>query len=408
MNSIPIIVIDKTYTDTVIKGLVKLFDLKEVEKTKYIHWCEVNGDFNKSPSKDFYDGEFLHLVDKKAIKDAKNNKCVIVFSTTQESFGPTVDYKVDEYADVDVLLYNQAIKYKIDPKNLIWVSGDHTVKERQKNKIIKTFGFTVYGHSLVKQVKNEIQDFRHKLKPFTQRNFQKDYISLNRFMKPGRLHMFYKLEEYGILDKGFVSAPDMLYGLNFKKRYSMWIDRLYANYNLFTDKEYNKETLQLHFTNINKRVPYVLDISDFEGNNCLQPDSTESSIHFYNNSFVNLCTETQAEGNGVYISEAGFRPFIYGQPAIWIGQANTVKKFKEFGFETWDWLIDESYDSIEKMIDRIDCAIESLQQTFKIEKTPQLLERIEEQNLYNYEVFNKKFYNYQKNSLSNILNMSIQ
>ena len=154
---------------------------------------------------------------------------------------------------------------------------------------------------------------------------------------------------------------------------------------------------------MNYDVPLILDVPDANDNWCAGEDTTLSSVPYYNTSMFSVITETQIEGPGVFISEAAFRPFIYQHPAIWIGQQYTVKYLKAMGFKTWDWLLDENYDNIPSMFNRLEYAHASLQQLCIKNVDKEILYKIQDQLDYNLDWMSTGFYNYQKQKLDNIL-----
>jgi hypothetical protein len=106
----------------------------------------------------------------------------------------------------------------------------------------------------------------------------------------------------------------------------------------------------------------------------------------------------------VFISEATFRPFIYQQPAIWVGSKGTVETLRYWGFETWDWLFTERYDYHDFMFDRFKLARTALEQICHLDiQDKKLLERIHEQNLYNWDHLQNGFKKRQKNNFTGIL-----
>jgi len=150
-------------------------------------------------------------------------------------------------------------------------------------------------------------------------------------------------------------------------------------------------------------VPYILDVADHNSNWCAGADTTLSSLPWYNASFASVITETDIQSNALFISEATFRAFVYQQPCIWVGQQGIVKQLNDWGFKTWDWLFSEDYDNEPLMIDRLFKCRESLLQVINLEKTPEILERVHEQNLYNWNHLITTFKQDQGNRFKEIL-----
>tara|TARA_B100000073_G_scaffold272803_1_gene232533 strand:- start:358 stop:915 length:558 start_codon:yes stop_codon:yes gene_type:complete len=150
-------------------------------------------------------------------------------------------------------------------------------------------------------------------------------------------------------------------------------------------------------------APMVLDVPDHNENWCAGADTTLSSLPYYNTSFASVITETDIESRGIFISEAAFRPFVYQQPAIWVGSKGTVDTLKWWGFETWDWLFTERYDYHEYMFDRLKLARTALEQICHLDMEEKMLQRVHEQNLYNWDHLQNGFKNRQKDLFTGIL-----
>ncbi len=416
-NTIPFITHDRVYNNKYILQFFRLLGLQQkplLENKKYIHWCEIHGDYTDSPSLDFYAGEFAHLIDKCAISNAQTNKCVIVFCTAQESFAPTAEYPIKEHIDVDLILKTFCDEHRIPYANVAWLSGDLRVQQRQHHPEIQTGGLSVYSHELYRQTKENIPDFYTHLVPYNQRQFKKNYLCLNRWLKSGRLYWLWHLNQHtkGLLDKGYVSCPDRMFDYNFLDKAKAWC-RHWGKHHQYLrtfeneDDWINRENMFRQFADLSWRLPLTLDVKDMESNFCAGADTTLSSIPYYNNTVFSVITESQIEGDALFISEAAYRPFLYETPAMWIGQPGIVARLQEFGFETWGWLIDEHYDTVPKMCDRLDYAMSSFIdfnnkiQNGKIDQ--RIKDIIHQQNQHNKQVSETIFMDYQRRVVSEIL-----
>jgi len=52
--------------------------------------------------------------------------------------------------------------------------------------------------------------------------------------------------------------------------------------------------------------------------------------------------------NKVYLSQSTFNPMLFYHPIVWHGQPYHIKYLKSYGYKSYDWLFDESYDNIDK------------------------------------------------------------
>lgn len=66
----------------------------------------------------------------------------------------------------------------------------------------------------------------------------------------------------------------------------------------------------------------------------------------FENSFINIVTETYFESNMIHITEKSFKPFNFYQLPIFFATCGHVKKLKDlYGFDMFDDLINHSYDN---------------------------------------------------------------
>jgi hypothetical protein len=98
-------------------------------------------------------------------------------------------------------------------------------------------------------------------------------------------------------------------------------------------------------------------------NDTTDPDQGQRYYHpdWYNQTYSSLVVETKQHGS-MFITEKTFKPMAFYHPFQIIGVPGTLTELRKLGFETFDNLFDESYDSIEDIGTRIDKIINNLQQ----------------------------------------------
>jgi hypothetical protein len=114
-------------------------------------------------------------------------------------------------------------------------------------------------------------------------------------------------------------------------------------------------------------------------NPAFQIVSTDLEQHFFNNqtdsnASADYCTEdyqqTQIEvvletlfdDARWHLTEKTLRPIACGQPFILAATPGSLKYLRNYGFETFDGLIDETYDSILDPVQRLQAIVESMKQ----------------------------------------------
>ena len=402
--------LNQVYNDNYIQKLIKFYNINP-KADKHIHWCEINGDWAASPAKEFYTttngfNRTLELIiDDKIIQQAKQGECVIVFSTFQESWSIEEEYIFYETYNIHIMLERWCDLYHIPYKNVAWITGDVSINKRIDSKI-HVYGFSCYSHEFLMQTKNNLpvlRSLQSDIIPYNQRQFEKEFLCFQRFIKPGRMHLISELLQKNLIEYGYCSIPNELHNHNFLDRLKDWYWHLYWYKNFLASHDINIDNEWNTLENIIPSLPWTLDVHDQDNNNCAELDTTLSSIPYYNTTFMSVISETQVEGNGCFISEAAYKAFFYKCPAIWIGQPGMVKQLRDWGFETWDWLFGEDYDNELYMCNRIEMAVNSLKRAINLSKTPALIEQIHQQCERNNQWLYTEFYQQQSQRLKDIL-----
>ena len=91
-----------------------------------------------------------------------------------------------------------------------------------------------------------------------------------------------------------------------------------------------------------KLLPLVLDNSNFS--RYPMEHSLDPVKHLYDNSLINIVTETYFFNNIIHITEKTYKPIAFMQPFILLGAAGSLQHIKDMGFKTFGEFWDESYD----------------------------------------------------------------
>jgi hypothetical protein len=81
---------------------------------------------------------------------------------------------------------------------------------------------------------------------------------------------------------------------------------------------------------------------------------------WYDSTWLSLVVETEVLGQG-FITEKTFKPVAFYHPFMVLGQVNTLRHLRQQGFETFNNLWNEQYDSIEDMHLRLENILKNLQ-----------------------------------------------
>jgi hypothetical protein len=148
------------------------------------------------------------------------------------------------------------------------------------------------------------------------------------------------------------------------------LDNSYWSYgNVDIGDQYTDNPIQLHqFSGLEDYMKDFLAAGPYK---CDELNATEHNSHWmfvpkhYNDSYCHLVLETffDADGsNGCFVSEKVFKPIRHGQPFVVFGTPYTLATLRRLGYRTYDYAIDNSYDSIEDNTERFKAAINTVQQ----------------------------------------------
>ena len=199
------------------------------------------------------------------------------------------------------------------------------------------FPFQIF-HNINEKIKfDELLEYRNSsklLKPF-----EKKYhlFSANCNVKEERLHLYQFLEKGNYWDKVNASFFLPLYNRN-KKRFNIqdFINEkfLYANTG-------GGEVFKSHLGELDLDINYHPKKMKYDNFSQVKNLALEDNIEC----LFQLILETRYNSPcGIVLSEKIFKGFIYKTPFIIYAQNDVLKLLKEYGFKTFDWLVDESYD----------------------------------------------------------------
>ena len=99
--------------------------------------------------------------------------------------------------------------------------------------------------------------------------------------------------------------------------------------------------LQSKFNNLPDKV--IADREDIQNTNGYEHENEQLFL----DSYMSIVTETSFYIDNDFISEKIWKPLYQFHPFIVVGRPHLLKYLRDIGFKTFDWLIDETYDTIE-------------------------------------------------------------
>lgn len=234
----------------------------------------------------------------------------------------------------DALIEPLAKRYNIPLDVFVAMTGNIT-----KHTKYKTIYFNNWEVS--QRNRNTSCDYNLGYNAIFNQTKSRDYkfICLNRRASTHRFGVVAKLFPYR--KQGLLSFCQIGHHLNDRPPK---LNYYYNNLITFS-KEYPniyKEWIDLK---ISEYLPLVLpkDIDPYDvTRDDVNPTNDEYPDKFYN-SYLHIITETTVLDTG-FFSEKMFKPIIYFQPFVLVGQYRALEYFREIGYKTFSDVIDESYD----------------------------------------------------------------
>lgn len=214
------------------------------------------------------------------------------------------------------------------------------------------------------------------------------FVSLNRNQRHHRCMLISLL--YGLeLDKhGIISCL-------FKEKF---IDLFrYSNWKFTADQQNIKDILTIGFDNFKNSEPMVTD--DWEiytnNNNDNVSNFKNKLSNYYRNTFVEIVTETSYTEKCFNLTEKTLNS-VYGcNFPIILSSKGAVEFLRNMGLDTFDDIIDHSYDDIENPIDRLYRAItDNIELLTNNENTKQLWINNKDRFIKNVDFVKNRMYNF--------------
>lgn len=298
------------------------------------------------------------------------------------------------------------IKYSYLPNHILL----HTEKNSVNHKIIMhqhQFEASVYYFFHAFAAHDWYRGYRYdsRLKPIRNRKLTKKYITFNRLTGNTRVYrslLISELVKYNILDQGYVSYNKICPEVpgDYKHHLSVAVEQFGVPVELANQAIQNIDSIKHEL-----RIDYKDWTSIPNGSQTL------SGVNETQESFLHVVSETCFWDKKCHLTEKIFKPIVARQPFVLLGCANNLAYLKEYGFKTFDRWWDESYDSIENPVERLQAVGEIIKQicNYSLEELTEMLHEMEEVLEYNYNRFySNEFLDYCWDELKENLTSAIQ
>ena len=316
---------------------IKAFKLNEINKNEnfyYVisHICS----FDKFFKKDEW------VLSSEVEYNIKNNNLKIIFLSEHESY--------KDLKSIIIQLKNILLKKELNENQFYIINNNsflYDIKKELNTDInVYKINFLLESVSCSMNTKMSILDLKYE-KPFT-------FLCHNRRPKNHRVALLTHLKYNNILENN-ITDWSLTYGLHNNKltyinEFQTYIN--FTNKKLFEDYKTICSKPKLSFYEEN--YDWFDDVNNYDYLNHLELKS-------YQNSYINIVTESHFDIKDVHITEKSFKPFYYFQLPIFLASQYHVKKIKEeYELNLFEDLINHSYDNEENDIKRLHMVIDEI------------------------------------------------
>jgi hypothetical protein len=164
----------------------------------------------------------------------------------------------------------------------------------------------------------------------------KTFLNFNRRWHDHRVIVLLELYKRNMLDNSFISFNDTNPD---NSTHSIIGTMGYIN------SRYNIQLSDNQLKDLARKLPLILDTNNFF--TFPMELSKETTMEFYDNSLINLVSETGFFTNIIHLTEKTMKPIMYKHPFIFIGPPGCLRALRNMGFKTFSHIWDETYDIIE-------------------------------------------------------------
>ena len=177
---------------------------------------------------------------------------------------------------------------------------------------------------------------KYKTIPYKTGPRKKTFLNFNRRYSDHRLVFYTAISKKKLLDKFYISMSAIQ-----PERSTSFID----NMKYTTTKYPSFEFIENDVIEASSHLPLILDNTNF--NNYPMENTVDAVDFYYENSLINIISETFFFDKPIHITEKTFKPIAFKQPFIMIGSYGSLRHVKDLGFKTFSEFWNEDYDLIQ-------------------------------------------------------------
>lgn len=269
-----------------------------------------------------------HIIDNFSKNDRVFQTCEHVSGIGNINYNPTIPL---------VIFHSEADPEYIDVDNLSqYGTVLHCNYELAKTKG-RFFNYWAYDYL------NRLKDYKQIVT--VKNNFFPKFLCLNGRPDWHRYYTLQRIVDKDLYNKGYISFLNRYNNLYNRYEFDNFLERYTGIANFVKDIFYNKKTI-------------VLDKTNEE----IHENDRSHLSYIYEDTSISLVTETYPDAaRGLFITEKSYKPIANCHFQIWIAQPGMVEFFRKLGYDMFDDIIDNSYDTVSNDIERFEQALTSLE-----------------------------------------------
>lgn len=256
-------------------------------------------------------------------------------------------------------------------------AADH-IKEKYGWDVVYYFHHIFAAHDWFRG-----SEFDFRLVPVSKRKLVKKYITFNRLTSAGRCYrslLISELVKKDLLGCGYVSYNDICPENNQNYVHNLAAAR---SQGLITQELFVEAASNISKAPLPLRIDYKDQIT-IPNHSFVLSAAAESQ-----ESFCYVVTETCYWEKKCHLTEKIFKPIVSRMPFLLLAPAHNLKYLQSYGFKTFNQWWDESYDSIEDPVQRLQAVTKVLEDicSRSLDELETMLLEMEPVLEYNYRLF---------------------
>jgi hypothetical protein len=305
------------------------------------------------------------LIPEHLIRAAADNRCVLVFDAGFEG-DPFLQGAYDN-------LHRWLDANHISRSNVLMINQNRVLEELYKENVGAGIQFANYDAYVKKTLAIFAGDpisfkadvgFDHKEVCFRPPNADtKTFLCLNGAPRPNRVLVVAALAKAGLLKD---TEWSMLGDIAKKVKANLDEARTFRS-------KFNVDwILDGDIAQILAEIPKVIAIEEGKLDSIYSSNelALKINIELFKVAFCSVVTETEfTAGDAQRLTEKFIKPLAMGHPTVLFGNPHSLQQVKQFGFETFGDIVDESYDECLDVAERIRLVTHTLEQMQAIRRS---------------------------------------